>query len=341
MTRGVDQRSRTWSPATVGVVLLAGGGVMCLLAAALPVSQFAPERLLALVGLVDLAGAALLWLFRDRIHPVVFHVLLVATILVTSVFVSMTRTSVGTVLSALPYIWIILYAALFFPRRTTLFYAGFACACFGAGLLIGGMDHVATTWITVSITIVVAGLALSSVNAQLHRQALTDPLTGLLNRTGLAGAAEREIALADRTGLALTVAVLDLDDFKAVNDRDGHSAGDRVLSEIGHTWRTGLRKCDVLARNGGDEFVILLPATAADSAEQMLGRLTRLSAVEWSAGVVAWERGETFDQVLIRADRELYREKARRAEMRVEDPIQSFLPTSRAARSPERTAPSM
>jgi diguanylate cyclase len=314
---------------------------MCLLAVLVPFSAFAPDGLLAAMGILDLVGALVLWLLRRRITEAVLQVLIVIAVIATSVFVALAKTYAGAVVGAFPYVWITLYVALFFSRRAVALHTTFVVACFGIALVIGGMDHIASGWIIVSITVAVTALALSSVSAQLRRQAVTDPLTGLLNREGLATAAEREIALADRTGLPLTVAVLDLDDFKAINDHDGHSAGDRVLAETATTWRTGLRRSDVLARSGGDEFVILLPATSAGDAEQLLRRLRRITSVGWSSGMVTWTAGETFDACLIRADRELYRAKAGHGPVRVDGPYQSFLATSRATRSPERTAPSM
>jgi diguanylate cyclase (GGDEF)-like protein len=321
------------------VALLAGGGLMCLLAVTFPFSPVAPNKLIAITGLVDLAAAAALWTVRRRVTDAAMEVLVVVAVVMISVVVALAKTYAGALATAFPLVWLALYVALFFPRRTAFAHASFIIAAFGVGLAIGGLPHMLTGWLIVSTTVAVAALALGSVSAQLRRQALTDPLTGLLNRAGLAQAAEREIALADRTGLPLTVVAIDLDDFKAVNDREGHSVGDGLLADAATAWRTGLRKADVVARSGGDEFVLLLPATDTDAADQMLARLRDATPVAWSAGVASWRTSETFDECLVRADRALYRAKATRA-LRA-DPLQRLLSTSRAARSPERTAPSM
>jgi GGDEF domain-containing protein len=104
----------------------------------------------------------------------------------------------------------------------------------------------------------VAVLVLTKLNARLRAAAHTDGLTGLLNRTGFAVAAARTRAVAERRGETLVLAVIDLDDFKLVNDRDGHLAGDRMLLELAGAWTASLRPGDLLGRFGGDEFVLLV-----------------------------------------------------------------------------------
>ena len=93
------------------------------------------------------------------------------------------------------------------------------------------------------------------------RLSTIDSLTGLYNRTFFFTALEREIARGDRSGRAFCLVMLDLDDLKAVNDRFGHFAGDQVLRGVADIVRSGVRKIDVAARYGGDEFVALLPET--------------------------------------------------------------------------------
>jgi diguanylate cyclase (GGDEF)-like protein len=111
----------------------------------------------------------------------------------------------------------------------------------------------------------------------------------------------------------LTLAVIDLDAFKEVNDRTGHAGGDRLLVETAHAWRAGLRADDVLARVGGDEFVVLMPATTPDEARVMLARLRLAGSAAWSAGLARWRPDEPLEACLERADGRLYEAKARRA----------------------------
>ncbi len=109
---------------------------------------------------------------------------------------------------------------------------------------------------------------------QLHELASRDPLTKLYNRRHFNEVLERSFAEAKRYGTELACMMIDLDDFKAINDRFGHQAGDDVLVLTAMTVSTELRTSDVAARYGGDEFIILLPQTAAEQARRMAERLT-------------------------------------------------------------------
>jgi diguanylate cyclase (GGDEF)-like protein len=141
----------------------------------------------------------------------------------------------------------------------------------------------------------------------------TDSLTGVLNRGGLAAAAARVAAQGRQRTEPLSVAMLDLDAFKAVNDRDGHAGGDRLLAEATDAWRAAMRADDLLARTGGDEFVLVMPRTSPEQAELVLDRLRGAHPVRWSAGVASWRSGESLDRCMARADARLYAAKATRA----------------------------
>ncbi len=123
-----------------------------------------------------------------------------------------------------------------------------------------------------------AGTSLSRQRAEekLLRLAATDGLTGLANRRAFFGALEREIARSARHGSPLSLAILDVDRFKEVNDRYGHDAGDEVLRELARLLLRGIRKEDFLGRIGGEEFGVLLPETMGDLAFAAAERLRRL-----------------------------------------------------------------
>jgi diguanylate cyclase (GGDEF)-like protein len=163
-------------------------------------------------------------------------------------------------------------------------------------------------------------------NARLHRlverQANTDGLTELPNRRHFEEALDAEISRAERFGGSLALILADLDDFKQVNDRYGHQAGDDVLQTFADILRTTVREIDLPARYGGEEFAVLLPQTDLEGAHQLAERLRRalaarpmsthpggLVAVTASFGVAAFPDAPTPAALFASADEALYRAK--------------------------------
>jgi diguanylate cyclase (GGDEF)-like protein len=283
------------------------GGVACLAAVVYPVSPHEPIRLDLALGLFACAVAAFMWLAWRRLPPLAFQLAMVLGAVTVSTIVADARTRGGVMLTAFAYPWMAVYTAHFFSRRAITALSLVVAAGFGAGLLIDGLSHMAIDWVIVTGTVCSTGLVLGNLSESLRQQADTDQLTGLLNRGGFLAAATRERAIAERTGSPLTLAVLDLDGFKQINDSEGHAAGDRLLAELGRQWRARLRAGDILGRHGGDEFVLLLPATARAEADGVLARLhVPELAVGWSVGVSEWLPGEALDACMARADRSLY-----------------------------------
>jgi diguanylate cyclase (GGDEF)-like protein len=146
---------------------------------------------------------------------------------------------------------------------------------------------------------------------EVERLARTDGLTGVANRRAWDDELPRELARAARSGKRPCVALLDLDHFKAYNDRHGHQAGDRLLKAAAAAWQGKLRKTDLLARYGGEEFGVLLPDCRLDDAMEIAERL-RIAQPEvtCSLGVAAWDGREDAARLVARADRALYAAKA-------------------------------
>ena len=140
-----------------------------------------------------------------------------------------------------------------------------------------------------------------------------DPLTGLANRRSILTQLTGMVSAARRHQRALTAAMIDIDHFKAVNDTQGHAAGDRVLAAVAHAMREHLRAEDQLGRLGGEEFLALLPdadARAAKAAAEKLRASVLETGVTISVGWAAWD-GESADELLGRADGALYTAKER------------------------------
>jgi diguanylate cyclase (GGDEF)-like protein len=147
--------------------------------------------------------------------------------------------------------------------------------------------------------------------SRLEGLARTDPLTGVANRRVWEEELPLELERARRTGTGVCLAMIDLDEFKAYNDRFGHQAGDLVLKEAASAWRAEVRSTDLLARYGGEEFVLLLPACALDDAIRIVERLRKVTPlVTCSVGLACWDFQEGGAELVQRADQALYAAKA-------------------------------
>ena len=156
---------------------------------------------------------------------------------------------------------------------------------------------------------------------RLSDEVSTDQLTQVANRRGLMQMFEMERAKLERNGGALSIGLLDIDNFKRLNDELGHSAGDEALKALAGTVSKTLRPGDHVARYGGEEFVVLLPETPVGEGEQVLTRLQRSLTnglfmhkekqvfVTFSAGVTAYRGTERIEEALERADQALYEAK--------------------------------
>jgi len=162
---------------------------------------------------------------------------------------------------------------------------------------------------------------LNVANARLAKLAVTDDLTGLLNRAEVLRRLEEAVARVERYGGDLALMLVDLDHFKQVNDTYGHQAGDVVLVRAGDILRSQLREADHKGRYGGEEFLVVLPETDREGAQQMGERLRAEFAmtttshrgkniqVTCSIGVACHEPGVSAEELLRRADSAMYRAK--------------------------------
>jgi len=202
-----------------------------------------------------------------------------------------------------------------------------SCICFDIWLLadVAGANKFSRDWVpflndflrlALFLTYVTVLSMLKSSLDRETKKARRDPLTGLFNRLGFAERAEIEVARARRNREPITLAAIDLDDFKLLNDRLGHSTGDMLLETVADTLRSSMREVDVVARFGGDEFVILFAVSDGDLARPVLERLHRdLNRemklhgwpVSFSIGALTFGHTvESLDHALERADELMY-----------------------------------
>jgi diguanylate cyclase (GGDEF)-like protein len=294
-------------------ILTAASAAACAFSAVFPLAPGRPVGLLIALTVTGVVLSVVLAVAGPRVTPAMLVGTVVVVIVMTSVLVGASSTTGGAMLAGYAYVWITVYSGLFLPRRAMQLHAALVTVGFGIALLATGLPETLAAWVLVSATVWGSGHALSRLAERVRRHAETDHLTGLLNRHAFVAAAEREHELAARTGADLAVVLIDLDGFKAVNDRDGHAAGDRLLAELAAAWQGALRPADILARHGGDEFAVLLPATSEDGAARVVARLEAAHPQAWSAGVAAWARGASLDAALAIADARLYEVKRARS----------------------------
>ena len=156
---------------------------------------------------------------------------------------------------------------------------------------------------------------------EVSEQVREDQLTGTLNRRGLDDAMQRELARAERRNTPVCVAVLDIDNFKKLNDTYGHQAGDEALIHLSGIVRHTLRPTDIVARFGGEEFIIVFGDTEIAQAVDIMQRLQReltkrfflhnneRMLITFSAGVAALRAGDTQETIFARADKAMYQAK--------------------------------
>lgn len=166
-------------------------------------------------------------------------------------------------------------------------------------------------------------LARSDRQREMARQSMVDALTGVLNRRGIENFFARELARSRPTGSSVAVILIDLNDFKAINDRWGHGVGDTALCAVSRGLQDALRANDRIGRMGGDEFAVVLPEVRADDCPQLAQRVRHISPivielapgesirVSLSLGLAVATDAETFAEVLVRADAAMYEDKRR------------------------------
>jgi len=160
---------------------------------------------------------------------------------------------------------------------------------------------------------------------QFEKLSVLDPLTGLYNRRSADMRLRAEVERSRRHAHPLTLVMFDLNDFKQVNDRYGHAAGDLVLKEFGERLQKAVRISDVAVRLGGDEFMVILPECQPDQVVHLLARLRPMEVtyrdvrlpVDFAAGWAGYQAGESAETLQERADQALYADKRARKQQAV------------------------
>ncbi len=210
-----------------------------------------------------------------------------------------------------------MYLAWFYPKKTACWslvvyvagVLGFASIGHGRYLSESGSTHEIVRLILFMTLCMELGFLW---RGRVRAEGQVDLLTGAISREGFSARALRELDRARRNGFPISLAVIDLDGFKTVNDEHGHAAGDRVLKNVVNEIRANIRSSDAIFRIGGDEFVLLLPHTNEESASGTLERLRATSSHPWSWGVAEMAAHDTPESMVMRADKSMYKDKRRR-----------------------------
>lgn len=189
------------------------------------------------------------------------------------------------------------------------------CSVLGRGMIVGLFSS------SLQEALYKRGLELKEAYKRIEELAELDELTGSLNRRSIMQALDEEIVRSQRSKMPCSVALIDLDWFKRINDRFGHPTGDEVLRTFAITIFANIRSIDKFGRYGGEEFLLVLPETADGAAQRTVDRLRAIIAdLDWSAisqgmtvtisaGLAALRTDDTPDSILGRADAALYRAK--------------------------------
>ena len=315
--------------ARFAALLFGGGGIITGLGLVLPHQPQVDFGGLVAVAVASAVIGAVTAFAGQRLPMPVYVVLPVAgTVLVTlGLLFNGERNGGPAGGDEMFYLWVALYAAYFLDRIATAAHTALIALAYAVALVaidpgpIGVSRWISTVGLVAGSALVVHLLSdrVGRLVAELQIAARTDGLTGLANRRAFEEQFQREVARANRTHRPFALLLADVDRFKEVNDRYGHLAGDAALSELGRLLPAELRRDDLPARVGGDEFAVLLPDLAAGEAHDHGIRVTRIvsermraagTPLNLSFGIATFGRdGLTLDELTRAADRGLYEAK--------------------------------
>ena len=324
-----SEDARRHQMARFGALLFGGGAGITALGLVLPHQSQVDAAGLAGVAVASALVAAVAVLGGERLPAWVYLALPAAgTVLVSlGLLFNGERNGGPAGGDEMYYLWVSLYAAYFLGRFATAAHAALIAVAYGVVLVaidpgpIGVSRWLSTVGLVIGSALVVHLLSqrIGRLVAELQLAARTDGLTGLPNRRAFEEHFERQVARANRTRRPFALLLADVDHFKEVNDRFGHVAGDAALSELGRLLPAELRRDDVPARVGGDEFAVLLPNLESDEAMDLGNQVTRVisertrgagAPLNLSFGVATFGRdGLTLDDLTRAADRGLYAAK--------------------------------
>jgi diguanylate cyclase (GGDEF)-like protein len=258
------------------------------------------------VAVLAVATGGFLLAAGHRLPRAVFSpIVALGTVLITLAVVVAPTPATALAASGI-YLFIVIDVVFFFDRRDAVLHT------VGVVVAAGWSLHRAQVPWGVGAVLCLVALGIALVVGRLVRIAShvgIDALTGLVNRRGFEDTFDDAVALAHRTGAPLTLSLLDLDHFKAVNDTGGHAAGDALLREFGRHLLVSLPAGAVACRFGGDEFGVLMPGSSAAEVAVLVEAARPTATTGFSCGVADLRRGDSAAELFRRADSALYAAK--------------------------------
>ena len=253
---------------------------------------------------------------RWRVPWWVLHANVLAIVVTSSWYIATATGTLGIPLNLTAVVAVVVYAGAWFRGRDLALHLLIVVVLTFLGLVAHGDPRVfLLNWLAAIISGAYASAMVHLLMGQILRMANRDALTGVLNRAGLMTITERP-GPPESLVQPVSVVVLDLDGFKLLNDSRGHLAGDAMLVEVGRYLVSQCRTSDVVARTGGDEFVLILGGTEPDAARALVERVRAGMPIEASFGLAVWRAGEPFDRAMAAADAAMYVDKASRQDDR-------------------------
>jgi diguanylate cyclase (GGDEF)-like protein len=292
-------------------LLYALGGALCLVVVVVRQNPGARYETIGILGGVGLVVAVLLLGWTPKVPTGVLITLVTAYSLLVGTVAAIAVTAVGVLGMAPAMIATCMYIGYFATRHGLWWQTAVSVGSYCVGAAVSDTSPLLMGIVPAVIVAITVSLVLARLTEHLRHAGSTDALTGALNRTWLVRIAEHELELGPRH--PLSIVLLDLDHFKSVNDEHGHLAGDALLASAARAWMAAIGDDGILARFGGDEFLVLLPNTPADLAAAIQQRLRQAHPAQWTAGAATSRPGDDLPTLLARADANLIAAKRGRA----------------------------
>ncbi|MHB8826898.1 MAG: GGDEF domain-containing protein [Acidimicrobiales bacterium] len=266
---------------------------------------------LLILAAIALLGSCIRFMIGNRPPAWSLHVDLLVGLVFVSVLCSI-QSSAHVDFTVL-FVWIAVFAALYLRSIFAVLHLGGVGVAFAIVLTVGpSVANPVTAWIaTFGSAAVLSAVTIGLVNV-LRSSSHEDMLTRLANRRAWDDRLDEELERARRNKTPLSLSMIDVDNFKAVNDRGGHSAGDLLLCELADRWRAVIREGgDFLARLGGDEFGVIASNMSELEIQRLAKRLQEITpvGVSCSVGVATWDGVESAAELFRRADEAMYQVK--------------------------------